>query len=769
MEGHSNFFNDINLILAADHRLGKINPDDDQVWEIDTSSGEPPALAFRTTYGLRAMGMRLFPRFSINHYSIIDPRTFSTRPVLTFAAPNFLTLQFSPFNTIDVQLKIWVPDSHSLVGQVTLTNLTSQLLKMEMEWVAQLSPLVVGTPMTSTQISVNTVLQGQTGNLFPVFFLTGGPRGDFSAFPSLGVEVSLPPNASRQFSWALSSMNSVEASFYESRKSTAWSLDNEHLKILMMKRQQTLSFDSDKSSLGTYLEQSQDRAFQLILPPVGNLIGARYMTDRNPDRGSTTRGRPGSQTIIEEIQCLSEIFELSRMLIPNRTDLVIEMLQNFLDQQGMDGTIYSQLGRAGKVTSFAAFPLLSSLILDVFNFTDDKDWLKQSYPALIRAIKIWFSPKYDLDEDGWPEWQHLLQTGFLESPYVDINSKFTWDTLVKTAEWPSLAALLWRECQNLKKIAQLIDEVSDLDWLELHITQLDRFLDEAWSEKLGFLPLRDRLSHGSLQGVRLHTFRQNGTKGIGKMFTYPSRLCIRVRSAAGQAIPIECDIRGVVNAHEKVVKVAARQFKWVDGDALAVSEQGFSRVDDISISGIKKGDSVIIESPNFTSRTPDFLIPLWTGCLSDERAKKLIQGSLDYMESIPKSFPLYLKIMWLEGLNRYGFSELACRFFQRWYMVEDSALISQSERSVRMNKNVNIPTASLHQLIPIKTLLELLGVKEITPGELLISRFNEFLPKVNVQYKKFLLTLASDQTRIMSLNGNSVVIKEPGVHRIELA
>lgn len=769
MEGFSNPFNDVKLILAADHRLGRIDPEDDQVWEMDTSGGEPPALALRTSYGLRALGMRLFPRFSINHNSIIDPRTFSKRPVVTFAAPNFLALQFSPFTTIDVQLKIWVPDSHNLVGQVTLTNSTAQLVKVEMDWVAQLNPLLVGTPMTTTQISVNTVLQGQTGNIFPVFFLTGGPRGDLSAFPSLGVEVSLPPNASRQFSWTLSSMTSVDASFYEARKSTALSLDNEHLKLLMMKRQQTLSFDSDRSNMGTSLEQSQDRAFQLILPPAGNLNWTRYMNDRNPDRGSSTRGRTSSQTITEEIQSLPEVFELSRLLIPNRTDLVKEMLQNFLDQQGADGTIYSQLGRAGRVTSFAAFPLLSSLILDVFKFTDDKQWLKQCYPSLLRAIKVWFNIDHDLDADGWPEWQHLLQTGFLESPNINLVSKFTWEALIKTAEWPSLASLLWRECQNLKKIAHVLNDDSDTDWLDFHIGQLGKFLDQAWSEKFCFLPLRDRLSHSTQKKALLHTFRQNGRKVIGKEFTDPARLCIRVRLAAGQAIPIECAIHGVVNSQEMVVKVAERHFNWVDGDALAVSEETFSRVDDISISGLKKGDSVSIESPDFTSRTPDFMVPLWAGCLSNDRATNLINAGLDYMESVPPSFPLHLKIMWLEGLNRYGFGKLACRYFQQWYFPEDPVLISRTEKSSLRNKDVVFPTASLHQLIPVKTLLELLGVEEISSRELIIFRFNEFLPKVNVQYRKFMLTLASDHTRIESLNGDSVVIKEPGVHRIELA
>ena len=53
----------LQLTIAADARL--IPPDylNDHIWEMDLSGGDPSALGLRTTYGLRARLMRIFPRF----------------------------------------------------------------------------------------------------------------------------------------------------------------------------------------------------------------------------------------------------------------------------------------------------------------------------------------------------------------------------------------------------------------------------------------------------------------------------------------------------------------------------------------------------------------------------------------------------------------------------------------------------------------------------------------------------------------------------------
>lgn len=56
----------LQLTIAADARLTPTDYTNDHIWELDLSGGDPSALALRTTFGLRARLMRLFPRFSEN-------------------------------------------------------------------------------------------------------------------------------------------------------------------------------------------------------------------------------------------------------------------------------------------------------------------------------------------------------------------------------------------------------------------------------------------------------------------------------------------------------------------------------------------------------------------------------------------------------------------------------------------------------------------------------------------------------------------------------
>ena len=441
----------IHTILAADYRSHGTAPENDQIWELNTLQGEPPGVALQTTYGLRAYGMRVFPRFVLRGIPTADPRSFSTRPQLLFSAPNFITLGYSPFPSLDVRQKVWVPDSQTLVGQVTLTNTTSSLLQLVMEWVVQLNPLFAGSPMYASQISVNTVLQGQTGHIYPVFFLTGGPRGDVSAFPSLGIEVSLVPHASRQFSWALASLDSTDASFYDARKSTAYSLDNEEIKISMLQKNENVSLAFEEPVLTELVKQSQRRTAQFLLPAYHNFSNPSYITSRNPDQGFKLSEKGKDFAPDWGVQRITELWEISRIFLPSKPELMKQLISNLIQEQGYDGTIYAQTGWNGNITSLPAIPLIASLVMDVFQYDHDHEWLIQVYPALIRSLQVWFKPENDPDGDGWPQCRHLLQTGILESPYFDRMEKSNLEWLIKVADWPSLAALLFSECQKLTK------------------------------------------------------------------------------------------------------------------------------------------------------------------------------------------------------------------------------------------------------------------------------------------------------------------------------
>ncbi len=757
---------ELRQIIAADQRCSTITPEDDQIWELEPTRGEPPGLAFQTTYGLRAYGIRVFPRFSVNKVPVSDPRSFASKPVLNDVAPNFLELQYSPFPSLDVIQKVWVPDSHTLTAQVAVTNTSKALIQLWMEWVVQLNPLLTGSPMTAAQISVNTVLQGQTGALYPVFLLTGGPRGDLSAFPSLGIEVTLPPHSGRQFTWALATLGSTDESFYAARKATSYTLDNEQIKIHMLQKGQGISFDFSDAVLNQKLDQSQRRVFQLVYPPYRNLQYPWYVAKRDPEHGNLPTENSSGYSADWGIQKMTDLWALSRVLLPLRSDLIQGMLQNLLNQQGLDGTLYAQLNWNGKVTNLAAAPLAASLAAEVYEAIGDKEWLAQNYAALVRSVKIWFQPENDKDGDGWPEWQHLLQTGLGEGLSREQKDKL--EVLIQSAEWPSLAALLLNECRALKKLANWVNDPSDLDWLETQITRLDQLLKDCWDPKRGFYAFRDQTGHYSQAGKNLHTFKQNGVSEDISPLTHPSRLVIRVKMKDAANRSVECQVKGVVQHHERTVTFSAKELRWEDENGLMVSEAVFSSVKKITVSGLNKGESLSLETPDHYHQSPDFIISLWAGVPNKAQTDVLIKNGIRYLDGHFSETPHFLKIMWLEALCQAGRKELASRYIKNWYLgILPSNEQSESQTMARPMDSMT--TIGLEQLIPFKTMLGLLGIDRISDEEVILAGFNDFFPKVNVQYKKFMLDLEEGQAKIENLNGESVIVIEPGPHRIKLS
>ena len=104
------------MILAADARLAAVNFIDDQIWQLNLNSGEPAALSVSTTYGLRAQGMRMFPRITEGDASIADSNKFNTAPVFYRFYPNYALVTCSPFEGIDLAFEYWVPGSNSARG-----------------------------------------------------------------------------------------------------------------------------------------------------------------------------------------------------------------------------------------------------------------------------------------------------------------------------------------------------------------------------------------------------------------------------------------------------------------------------------------------------------------------------------------------------------------------------------------------------------------------------------------------------------------------------
>jgi hypothetical protein len=130
----------LSLTLAADARLSPTDYCDDQIWELQLGGGDPPAVALYTTFGLRARSLRIFPLFTEDDITLSDPTSFAVIPSIKQFFPNYLNLDFSPFQGIDVKIEYWVPLSKAFAGRISITNNGRFPRNIQLDLVAQLTP-----------------------------------------------------------------------------------------------------------------------------------------------------------------------------------------------------------------------------------------------------------------------------------------------------------------------------------------------------------------------------------------------------------------------------------------------------------------------------------------------------------------------------------------------------------------------------------------------------------------------------------------------------
>ncbi len=754
----------INQILAADHNLSKIEPTNDHIWQITTEPGEPPALGLVSTYGLRAFSMRVFPRFQHDRISTSDPSTFFEFPSVVFSAPNFIHILFSPFNFIDVNLRIWVPGSQVVVGQVNLELKTNQPEVLTMEWVTMLSPFTGGSPMSAMDYSINTILSGKSRNLEPVFLLTGAPRAGLSANPALGVNISLRPGIPRQFTWVLASLENREISFYAARKYSASLLEAEQLKIEMTNKKRSLSITTRDENVNIKLLKSQNRMEQLILPPFGKFQFETFVQSRSVDHGYSNSHDASDSGPNWGLQTSTDAWLASRILLPAQPEFMKGVLQNFIDQQAANGSIDMLTSWTGKRTGKLCTPLLASLAIDLHECLPDEEWLALIYPSFLRNLHVWFQDQNPENESGFPKWEHPLQLGFMGPGPNEEGETHDWSLFVRTAESPALAALLYRECESLSKMAVILGHGEDVSWLEEKAQLLKTLVLDCWNEKNSRFQNRDTVNHTSLKPGKAIRYHRNGSFPIHDKKSSSSFTIIRVKFRDGVVNPFSIDLAFVKG---KKIILSEKEFELSGNYGVALLERTLESISSIKISGLLRGESVTIYEPDFISFDPTLIIPLWVGAATPYQAARFFAHHLDVIEDpgeLKERIPSYLKVMLIESLMRYKMEDEATRMFLTWYLdkrvVQEPGIANGTRTPILEGYNL------LDDLIPIHTLLTLSGISCWTPNEITVENVNQHLGPITVQYGQTVLELSRDTWVIKHENGETSTITQAGKYKI---
>ncbi|MBN2387665.1 MAG: hypothetical protein JXB85_11660 [Anaerolineales bacterium] len=780
----------LSLTLAADFRLCEPDYTNDHIWELVPGGGDPPALALRTTYGLRARLMRLFPRFTLGGKSISDPSGFAVPVHVTRFYPNFLTLAFSPFEGIAVAAEYWIPDSQVVAGRFNVTNRNSAPVSLLLELCGQLVPQDGKSLAPASMQSVN-VLAGCSADLAPVVFITGGPQPGPGPYPSLILDLALAAGGDRTLTWVQAARPTAEESFDLARRTAARPWEAERVRLEMVNTAQTVEVRTGDPDWDAALALSQKVASSLIFGSGEQLPYPSFVLARSPDHGYSLRGDGKDYPYLWSGQSPLHACYLESLL-PGQPERAVGLLRNFLAPQKEDGFIDCRPGLAGQRGRWLAAPMLVSLAWKVYQRTGDRQFIKEVFPSLQAFCRLWLTEAHDRDGDGFCEWAHPLQTGFEDHPAFTIWHGWGQGADISLAESPALAAMLYRELRLLSHIAGEIGYTVERQTLEMMAATQRLLVEECWNADAALYHYRDRDTHASLPGKQIAKGRGEGAIVVDQLFSQPVRVLVQLRFNGEVTRRPTLVIKGREGRRAANENLERMDFQWGPGIAAATSRRVYTALNQVEIQGLEKRDQVLVRTVNYACEDHTLFLPLWAGIPNIRRVQALVNRTLfdagrfgrpfgvpacttaaipglgagngDGSEDICLGVHLPWNQLIAEGLLAYGLRSEAAQLTARLMAAVIENLKKQrafyqvyhSESGAGLGERNALPG-----LAPLGLFLQVLGVEFLSATQVRLSGKNPFPWPVTVKYRGMHVTRQAEQTTIVFPDGQLLTLDDP--------
>jgi len=770
------------LSLAADFRLCSPDYANDHIWEMETGGGDPPALSVHTTYGLRARSMRLFPRFILAGEPFCDPANFVIPPRLRHFFPNFLVFELSLLPGLDVVAEYWVPDSHTLTGRYTFINRSAGAVNFLFELCGQLFPLE-GKSLAPTAMQSVAVLAGRSADLAPVIFLTGGPQPGPGPYPGLMLDLTLAAGASTTRTWVQAALADADASFELARRTAARPWEAELARIERVNAAGTIDISTGDADWDAAFALSQKTAFSLFFGPSQHLPHPSFVHSRQPDHGYSPRGDGSDFPHVWSGQSAFASVTLARLL-PGAPELAAGLVRNFLAARSETGVLDCRPGLAGQRGRWLAAPLLANLSWETFEKTGDLDFLREVQPGLETFTRNWFDFSHDRDRDGFPEWDHSLQTGLEDNPFFTVWQADGQGAEISATESPALATFLYREARAHAFIAAALDQPENSSRWDLESERLRALTEECWDADAVLYHLRDRDTHLSPTGKSIGAQRGDGTHVFDKFFHQPVRLLLRLDLKGEHTRRPEICLRGTNGEMPQTELLERMDFQWGTGLAVTTSRMVYTRLNEMEVTGLNKQDRVSVILMDFSAEDVSLFLPLWAGIPGARRAMDMVNQTLLAGDRFGRPFGIpvcpvpakkdfapvcpVVHIPWntliAEGLLGYGLRAEAVIMINRMM----AAIIQNLKRQHAFAHAYHSESGAgigerneLEGLAPLGLFLETLGVRIESPERIVLTGMNPFPWSVTVKYRGLTVTRHSDQTLVSFPGGQSVTLNDP--------
>jgi hypothetical protein len=737
--------NPLAMRFAADTRLGRTDYADDQSWEVAFGGPQEPGLIIQTRYGGRAGLARLVPMWVLNGRPVYEGSAFAARPVLRAFAPNYAKITIRLLQTLTLNAELWVMESHAVGGRFVMENSAAEPLSLRFELFAQVvrEGSVIDMNLLGLDDGSEALHMGVIGNLNPILMMEyAAPvaaRPGEHVSPKLSAPVTVPAKGWTTVRWVhagLPSLNDSLQTAYRWLYQTNW---DENLALIEQVNASTPIIETGNADWDAAIGLSAQVVLRSFVGPTGSLPYPSFVSARIPSRGFSPRG-DGSD---HGWQWNGQTAMLGYLALPAAAilspDLARGAIRNALAVRHDDGWIDFKPGLGGQRANLLSAPLLATTAWRIYEITEDKSFIADVFPGLLRFFERWFQSDMDRDGDGLPEWTNTLQSGYPDNPVFARYRRWAHNADINKAESPDLAAYLIGEARSLHQMAELVGDAAAAAALKARHDHVLKQLDSMWDEAAGGYQYRDRDTHRAVAGKML--FRGKGDERFDARPTLdpPNRLILRVIGGRDHTPHVSAIIEGVDAQGTHVSEtIPPTAFAWYYGMGAAVTGQVYSQVNYVRFEGLSRVYTVEIDTVDLTRQNQTLLLPLWAAAPGQDRVTRLIKTITDParywrpfgMPVCPVDDPAFAanndggsggvwllwNVLFIEGLLECGYTREAATLFGRLLDAQVRALRRDRAFREAYNSETGDGLGDLDELagiVPLQLVMQLIGLRVI--------------------------------------------------------
>ena len=727
----------LEIVLGGEKRFTRPLPDPTQSWVVIGGAAPAAALRVKSRFADHLDEISLQARYCEGLLEGNSPGNFPQPPTLDQMSWDWIEYHYQPLRDLEVEVINWVPDPRVICGKHTIQNNGSQTREITLELTCQDEMGIPGIHLATETFQGRLILSGRSNRQNLLLFLAGSRNLPAAPSNQLTATSTLEPMGRTEIRWILICCDSdcEMHKYLDAVIKLDWEGEIARRKIALSSQLQIKTGNADRDfSLAFSQRQARLILHQQILQAENGL-----------KRDFPLRPFPA--------------WQLYLALAPLETPPLEQLLRTACGENLEEGP---------------SFPIAAELLWQAQKAGVSPDLLQKFLPAVEGNLQAWFSILHDKDQDGIPEEPggNLFQL----DRYNPQDNSYGIDPYQndETLETPGLAALLHNEICQLEKLREMAPGPLEFSKRK---KKLEEFILDSWQDDESRFQTRDYRTHLSKKGYSVPGPIQNGWNILRLKLPYPSRLILQVPRASDNHLP--GDLRVALQGTDwqgryRIEVLDSRNILRSENGGWGATETLFSELDYCVVVGLEGTQNINLVTHGADRQDLSLTLPLWFTDLPPEIGERMITTSLaesaDFWSAYGlKSYPLPgnspvqlpLNLLVCQGLIKSGHCRQAGDLFKRWTdvislnLAQTGRLYSSWESKTGTSRGKG---NLLESTLPIGLLLELLGVRFLVSGNLILEERDPVLFPVQLIYRGTEITLEEKETLVCRPGGDMITL-----------